>query len=214
MYKRQEERSPISEYIEAAQHTIKRRNGDEIRTKLIVIISTYHFTRVNETTECPTIYPTDCTIQFKYSSTEFVPLCEEEAPDNSGYSFDKNGLVFPYAVFLNLLRSKKFHAYIKNCVEQKVKDDSDARRKKLFLNNDHDEDLPFEEPRTFNVEEDEEEEEIVPLKKKRSRGVVEGAVKKFKVPHPPAAAATSNEAEIEKRLSEAVKAIGGSAGRK
>jgi hypothetical protein len=207
-----EERCPISEYIEAAQHTIKRRNGEEIRTKLIVIISTYHFTRINETTECPTIYPTDCTIQFKYSSTEFIPLSEEETLDNSGYNFDKNGLIFPYAVFLNLLKSKKFHNYIQQCVEQKLRDEADARKRKLHISEQAEENLPFKEPPpTFNVEED--EEEIVPLKKKRSKGsVVEGAVKKFKVPHSPAA--VSNEAEIEKRLSEAVKAIGGSSSAK
>lgn len=199
-------RSPISEYIEAAQHVVRRRNGDEITTKLIVIISTWHFTRDNEGIESPTIYPSDCTVQFKYSSTEFQSQNGEESLDGSGFSFDKNGLIFYYPVFVSLMKSAKFQSYIAKCVEHRANDLKTLQSRKRGLELGVEDEEEIEEIRTFidsqPLEIDEEEEAL----RKKKPGRVTGAVKKFKVPSSPTRRPT--DAEIDARLSRAVSAVG------
>jgi len=153
-------RSSISEYIVGAEHSVKRKNGEEVKTQLIVIISTYHFTRDNETTESPTVHPSDCTVQFKYSSTEFKASTGEETADSSGFFFDKHGLVLPYPAFVNLMKNSKFHLYIKRCVEFKARDEKalNERRRNAILEISPSERDCCEEP-VQNSQQVEEEEE-------------------------------------------------------
>ena len=197
-------RSPISEYIEAAQHVLRRRNGEEVVTKLIVIISTWHFTRDNENIESPTIYPSDCTVQFKYSSSEFQAQTGEETLDGSGFNFDKNGLIFPYPVFVNLMKSHKFQHYIKNCVEHRAKDIKalEERKRGLTLEIAPEPQIPIE----IIDDNDNDDEEVLPLKRK-SKGKIEGPVKRIKFPSSPSASRRPTEEEITARLGRAVNDI-------
>lgn len=187
---------------------------------MVVIISTYHFTRDNENTECPTVFPSDCTVQFKYSSTEFKSAnAEEENDKNAGFNFDKNGLVFPYPMFVALMRSAKFHAYLSKCVERKARDDQlsrERRSQRVFSGS--------ASSSTSEIVVDEEEEmdqgqseANLPLKRKQQKPskqaspIIEGSVKRFKVPAPPPPSPPSTkrptEHEISARISEAVKVV-------
>ena len=204
-----------------AEHSVKRKNGEEVKTQLIVIISTYHFTRDNETTDSPTIHPSDCTVQFKYSSTEFRASTGEESTDNSGFFFDKHGLSLPYPAFVNLMKNSKFHLYIKRCAEFKARDEKalNERRRNAILEispNDNEQ----EEDQQQQDETDPENELLGSKGNKRkafkqpaAELVVEGAIKKpkFAIPNSPASPTPGTSrpttAQIAARLTEAVRQI-------
>lgn len=214
-----------------AEHTTRRKNGEDVKTSMVVILSTWHFTRDNSCTENPTIYPSDCTVQFKYSSTEFQTSTGEDTSDGSGFFFDKHGAIFPFPAFINLMNSQKFHQYIKRCVELKVRDDKIISERKLQAKLGTSSEETFEdfedpaEPEVIITEEEDYESreankksfsENSPLKRgkssKSSDGVVEGPVKKVKIhmpppPPPPTSGSRPNQAQIVARISEAVRNI-------
>jgi len=217
------------------QQIVRRRGGEEAKTKLIVIISTWHFTRDNEKTESPTIHPTDVTVQFKYSSSEFQASTDaaDSFADPTGYSFDKNGLIFTYPAFVNLLRSKKFSEYLKKCNSRRASDETVAKNRRRGVDFDVDsgsDDLEIVGadggrgglPEVDDDNNDKKADDL-PLKKKskhsKSPAVVEGPVgKKFKYPNPPPPPGSPqkrpSEEEIAARLTDAVKTATGGSSRK
>lgn len=207
-----------------AEHSVKRKNGEEVKTQLIVIISTYHFTRDNETTDSPTIHPSDCTVQFKYSSTEFRASTGEESTDNSGFFFDKHGLTLPYPAFVNLMKNSKFHLYIKRCAEFKARDEKSLseRRRNAILEIAPNEEEDEQQQQQQQQDETDPENELLGSKGNKRKAfkqpptelVVEGTIKKpkFAIPNSPASPTSPSTsrpttAQIAARLTEAVRQI-------
>lgn len=76
-----------------------------VNTKLVLIVSNWHFNRDHQQNrEFKPCTVNDCTVQLKFSSTEFAT----EKSLGEPYHFDKHGVVFPYATFVALLRHVTF----------------------------------------------------------------------------------------------------------
>lgn len=206
----------------AASHSFNRRGGSggsNVVTELVVIVSTYHFTRDSTGAENPTIHPINCTVQFKYSSTEFVAQSESnpEDPIERGiFHFDKHGISFPYDAFSALMRSPKLQEHIKQAGLLRKEDTKRIKDQQLttVLNPDDpvygvvtdDDDLEEEEEDRRerrgskrgirSSPEEEEEAEEFQGGGKRGRAVrkfyiSDGAIKKFPPPPPVPIASTT-----------------------
>jgi len=139
--------------------------GRKISTKVVLVLSNYHFNRDKQSPKFKPCTPADCTVGLKYSSSEFVIAGTPER--DAGFHFDRFGVLIPFDAFVSLLTNQSFKNYIEKCkarYDEQVNDASSTGGA-VVVDDDNDDD------------EDEDGEETVVVKKagkkKRTSDVVE-----------------------------------------
>lgn len=159
------DRTHHASYITLSSHLRPEDQGQPYRrsaeTKLVVVLSNYHFNRAGQQEQqqrggFERCTPQDCSVGLKFSSTDFAS--KEGSEDDERY-FDKHGLLIPYPAFVSLLGSRDFNEFLK---------DAEAKWK---VSSGHAEASVPRDAREVDEEEEEEEDDddIAPPRKNKAR---------------------------------------------
>lgn len=133
--------------------TSGKKAGRKISSKVVLVLSNYHFNRDKQSPKFKPCTPADCTVGLKYSSSEFVIVGTPER--DAGFHFDRFGVLIPFDAFVSLLTNQSFKNYIEKCKARYDKQVNDASStvEAVVVDDDDDDD------------EDEDGEETVVVKK-------------------------------------------------
>lgn len=150
----------------------------KITTKVVVVISNYHFNRDEQVAEFKPCTLADCTVGLKYSSNEFSAVGSDK---DGGFQFDRFGVLAPYEAFVSLFTNAEFGVYLEKCKAKFLTGENKANREIAPEGDDasdaadaiHRDGGPIKTRRNktassiiVNDDEDEEEEEAGPPEKK------------------------------------------------
>ncbi len=86
----------------------------------MLTVSNWHFVRDNQTAKVPPVCtPKDCVVGIKLSSTSFKSLLDL---DEKEFNYDKNGLLLPYILFMDLLSHGEFSCDYMDSVKQEFEE--------------------------------------------------------------------------------------------
>ena len=140
-----DERSHSTSYMVVSEgekiDTSGKKAGRKISSKVVLVLSNYHFNRDKQSPKFKPCTPADCTVGLKYSSSEFVIVGTPER--DAGFHFDRFGVLIPFDAFVSLLTNQSFKNYIEKCkarYDKQVNDASSTVEAVVVDDDDEDED--------------------------------------------------------------------------
>jgi hypothetical protein len=114
-------RVPINEMITLVEYAMdeKATRGAAHQAKLVLCITSYHYTQITQEQPDPLMSRSDLIIQLKMMSTAFATAKSHNV--NIGcdvkMAFDRNGIALPFDFFMELLSSGKFQEFMQRSAD-------------------------------------------------------------------------------------------------